>query len=109
MFLKPLDGADAPWNSKDHTLKFFNQGLEFALGTRAARVGERSKKFVKTFKTVGQKFDRARYGVNEPAKDNFGCQKRAVALEELLEEVRVFLPFVIVGIRRSEGFVDAIE
>ena len=76
---------------------------------RAARAGERSEKFVETFKTVGQKIDRARYGVDEPAKDNFGCQKRVVALEKLLEGVRVFLPFFVVGIRRSEGSVDTME
>ena len=82
--------------------------MELALGARAARVGERSQKFVETFKTVGRKFDCARYRVDEPAKDDFDCQKRAIALEKLLEGVRVFLPFVV-GIRRSEDSVEAIE
>ena len=83
--------------------------MELALGARAARARERSKKFVEMFKTMGRKFDRSRYDVDEPAKDGFGCQKRAVALEKLLEGVRVFLPFVVVGIRRSEDSVDAME
>ena len=58
---------------------------------------------------MGWEFDRSRYGVNEPAKDSFGCQKRAVALEMPLEGVGVFLPFVVVGIRRSEDSIDAME
>ena len=64
---------------------------------------------METFEKVGRKFDRALYGIDEPAKDDFGCQKRAVALEELLEGVRVFLPFVVVSIWRSEGSVKAME
>ena len=90
-------------------MKFADKTLELVLEARAARAGERSEKFVETFKTVGRKFDRARDGVNEPAKDGFGCQKRAVALEKLLEGVRVFLLFVVVGIRRSEDSVNVME
>ena len=109
LFLEPWDGADAPWNSKDHTLKFSNKTLELALGARAARAGERFQKFVEALKAVRREFNRARDGINEQLKDAFGCQKSAVALEELLEIVRVFLPNVVLVVRGSEGTVDAMK
>ena len=75
----------------------------------AARAEERSEKFVEAFEAVRWKFDRARNRVDEPIKNDFGCQKCAVALEELLEGVRVFLPYAVAGVRRSEGSVDTME
>ena len=75
----------------------------------AVRAGERSKKFVEAFEAVRWKFNCARNRVDQPTKNNFGCQKCTVALEEPLEGVRVFLPYAGAGVRRFEGSVNIIE